>query len=79
MLSYHETAMRARSSRIEVVDEDLAAILRQKSGAERLEIASWMFSSARSMLINHLRWLHPEWDDERIQKEAARRLSHGAV
>ena len=71
--------MSAHSLRIEVMDDELAAILRQKSGAERLDIASRMFSSARYMLINHLRWLHPDWDYQRIEKEAARRLSHGAV
>ena len=67
------------SSRIEVISKELAAILRQKTGAERLEIASRMFSSARHMLLHHLRSEHPEWDESQIHREAARRLSHGAV
>jgi hypothetical protein len=54
-------------------------VLRQKSGAARIEIASRMFSSARRMLINHLRSQHPDWDESQIEREAARRLSHGAV
>lgn len=65
--------------RIEVIDEEMAATLRQKSGAERLAIASRMFSSARRMLLSHLRSVHPEWDQRQIEQEAARRLSHGTV
>lgn len=66
-------------ARIEVVSQDMAAVLRQKSGAERLAIASRMFSSARRMLLSHLRSAHPEWDEHELEREAARRLSHGAV
>lgn len=65
--------------RIEVIDEAMAATLRLKSGAERLEIASRMFGSARRMLISHLRSTHPNWDQRQIEQEAARRLSHGTV
>ena len=67
------------SSRIEVVTDEVVAILRLKTGVERLEIAGRMFASARRMLINHLRSQHPDWDDRAIDREAARRLSHGAI
>jgi len=65
--------------RIEVIDDDLARVLRAKTGAERLRIAFSMFASARRMLINHLTAQHPEWDQDEVRHEAARRLSHGAV
>ena len=65
--------------RIEVIDEEMAATLRLKSGAERLAIASRMFSSARRMLLSHLRSVHPDWDQREVEQEAARRLSHGTV
>ena len=71
--------MRVPSQNFEIVDEEVAAVLRQKTGAERLEIASRMFGSARRMLMNHLRSEHPDWDEDQVVKEAARRLSHGAV
>ena len=71
--------MLARHLRIEVIDEQMAATLRQKTGAERLAIASPMFSSARRMLLNHLQSIHPDWDQQQIAQEAARRLSHGTV
>lgn len=65
--------------RIEVIDEEMAAVLRTKSGAERLAIASGMFASARRMLLSHLSAAHPEWSRQQIEREAARRLSHGTV
>jgi hypothetical protein len=64
---------------IEVMDEDMVRIIRAKTGAQRLRIASGMYSSARNMLLTHLRAEHPDWDERRIQQEAARRLSHGAT
>lgn len=64
---------------IEVLDEDMARVLRAKTGADRLAIASAMFASARRMLISHLTDQHPGWSEEEIIREAARRLSHGAV
>jgi len=69
----------ALEAHIEVVSEDMAVVLRQKTGAERLAIASRLFSSARRMLLIHLQSEHPEWNDREIEREAARRLSHGTV
>lgn len=71
--------MQSLGARIEVIDEEMAAALRLKTGAERLAIASRMFGSARRMLLSHLRTVHPDWDQRQIEREAARRLSHGAV
>ncbi len=64
---------------VEVVDDEMAAVLRKKTGPERLRIAFGLFSSARCMLLSHLRSEHPDWDDLRIVREVARRLSHGAI
>jgi hypothetical protein len=65
--------------RIEMVDHDMARILRAKTGAERLKIASDMFASARRMIASHLAAEHPDWDEEKVQRETSRRISHGAV
>jgi len=65
--------------RIEVVDDDMAAILRAKTGAERLAMASDLFASARRMIASHLAAEHPDWTDEQVQRETSRRISHGAV
>ena len=64
---------------IEVIDDDMARILREKTGAQRLQMANDMFESARKMITHHLRSENPQWDEKRIQLETARRLSHGAV
>ncbi len=64
---------------IEVMDADMAAVLRAKTGSERLRIAFGMYSSARRMIISHLSAEHPDWNEGEILREAARRLSHGAV
>ncbi len=71
--------MHSLGARIEVISEEMAVVLRRKTGAQRLEIASRMFGSARRMLLSHLRSIHPDWDQVEIEKEAARRLSHGTV
>ena len=71
--------MRLDDGQIEVVDDAMADVLRRKSGMERLAIASRMWSSVRDMLIAHLRREHPDWSAEEIQRETARRMSHGAV
>jgi hypothetical protein len=65
--------------RIEVLSEEMAAVLREKTGAERLAIADRLYTNARHMLLHHLRARYPEWDDHQVGREAARRLSHGAV
>lgn len=71
--------MRLDSRQIEVMDDAMAEVLRQKSGAERLRIASRMFVSARRALIQILRVQHPDWTEEQVVREMARRLSHGAI
>jgi hypothetical protein len=62
---------------VEVVDEAVARILAEKTGAERLAIAAGMFRSARRMIESHLRSVHPDWDGEQVRAEAARRLADG--
>ncbi len=66
-----------RHPTIEIVDRDMAAILREKTEAERLQIAWGMWSFARTILWNVLKSEHSDWPDEQIRREVARRLSHG--
>lgn len=63
----------------DVVDDEMARILRGMTGAERLRVANSLFVSARRMLASHLAAEHPDWDEARIEQETARRISHGAV
>ncbi len=64
---------------LEVVDDVMCEILRQKSPLERLNIAFGLWSSARKQLFNYMRSLHPDWDEKRISSEVIRRISHGAA
>jgi len=66
-------------SRMEVVDDIMGDILRQKSPLERLEIAFGLWRSARHLLVTILRGLHPDWDENTLQREVSRRMSHGAT
>ncbi len=67
------------TNNIEVLSDRMAAVLREKSPAERLSIAHGMWKHARQMILSILRAEHPEWSEEEINQETARRLSHGAV
>ena len=64
---------------IEVIDDVMAEVLRAKTGAQRLAIASGMYSSARRMLAGYLKPQHPDWSEAQISAATARRLSHGAI
>ena len=70
--------MAIRTPHVEVIDDEMVDVLRRKTGAERLRIASGMYASARRMLMSHLHAENPEWRQDQIIREAARRLSHGA-
>ncbi len=61
------------------MDEEMAEVLRGMTISERLRIASRMFVSARKAIISILRDQHPDWSEEQIIRETARRLSHGAI
>ena len=70
---------RVDPGQVEVLDDSMAELLRRKSPEERLRIGFEMWTSARAMLTSHLRDIHPDWDQRMVDKEVARRLSHGAV
>lgn len=64
--------------KIERMDPQMVEMLRTKSGAERLAIAFGMFRSARRMITSQLRFEHPAWDEETLQREVARRIARGS-
>lgn len=71
--------MRLDSRQIESVDEAMVEIYKKKTPSERMQIAFGLWRSAKILLFNNLRSLHPEWDAKRLQREVARRISHGAT
>ena len=59
--------------RIEVLDPDVVAMLRNKTVAERVEMVFDAENTLRLMLDAHLKWRHPDWTDEQVREEIARR------
>ena len=61
----------------EIPDDAMAALLRAKSGTERLRMAFGMWRTARLIVTAGVRDQHPEWTDAQVGREVARRMSHG--
>jgi hypothetical protein len=69
--------MRTDTLNPEIVDDEMAAVLRGKTPVERLRVAFGLWTSTKNMLERLLKSQHPDWDDRAIKAEAARRMSHG--
>lgn len=57
----------------------MAAIYRQKTPTERLQIGFDMWRAARKLVAAGVCDQHPDWSDEEVSREIARRMSHGLV
>jgi hypothetical protein len=64
---------------IEVVDEAVAAILRQKTPSQRIALAGSAHRTARAILTARIRSQHSDWSDEQVRDAVARRLTRGAT
>jgi hypothetical protein len=62
---------------IEVVDDALAAVLRQKTPAERIAMIGSANRTARMIAAAGVRYQHPDWDETKIQNEVIRRVCGG--
>lgn len=65
--------------RWESVTDEMARVLREKSGAQRLAMTHRMWRFAYQIATRSVRGQHPDWTDSEVRKEVARRMSHGAV
>ena len=59
---------------IEIVDDVLADVLRQKTPAERIAMAGDANDSARLMTAAGIRYQHPGWANDDVAREVARRM-----
>lgn len=66
-------------SEFELMDDAMADVLRSKSEVQRLRIAARMWQSARAILRGAIRTEHPDWDQSKVNREIADRISHGAT
>lgn len=62
---------------MEIIDREMARVLAEKTEAERLQIAWGMWRSARRMITGMLSAEFPELSDRELEREVAKRLSHG--
>ena len=60
--------------RIEAVHPEVARALRALSGMERLRLAHETWELTRERLGAYLAARHPDWRQDQIEKEVARRL-----
>lgn len=58
---------------------EMAAVYRQKTPGQRLQIGCGMWRAARKLVEAGVRRQHPDWSDDKLSSEIARRLSHGFV
>jgi hypothetical protein len=65
-------------SKWEMVDDAMVPILRRKTPAEKLAIVDSLWTMTRRFVRAQLVNDHPEWTAEQIDRETARRMSHGA-
>ena len=70
---------RLDAGQIEVVEDRMAEVFRIKTPAQRLAIGFALRRSAERLLRAHLTCAHPDWDSQRVAREVAGRLSHGAA
>ena len=71
--------MNPRRPVVEVMDDAMADILRQKTEVERLQMAGRCWQSARAILRGAILTQHPDWNTDQVNREIARRISHGMV
>ena len=71
--------MKRRPPIVEVIDDQMAEVLRGKTGAEKLAIADRMFRDARQIIVSSVRTLHPDWSDEQVRREVAGRIAGGSL
>jgi len=68
----------ARSPRnIEVIDDELAEVLRFKTPAQKVEMVAAANRTARLLAAAGIRYQHPDWDDTQVQAEVIRRVTGG--
>lgn len=57
----------------------MVQVFRQKTPGERLEIAFDLWTSARELCHASVSQRHADWSEETVNREVARRMSHGRV
>lgn len=70
---------RAIPHRVERINVDMARVLAGTSDVARLRAGLRMWTAARAVLRAAIAADHADWHPDRIEREAAERMSHGLV
>ena len=62
---------------IEVVDDDVAEVLRRMTGAQRVQTVFRLHRRALALVEGSVRHFHPDWDEARVWEEILRRFHGG--
>ena len=62
----------------EIIGDQMAEILRRKTDAQRLRSVDGFWRSARAILRANIVTEHPDWTNEQVNRQIARRISNGA-
>lgn len=76
MANTTSTGWRLDDGQIEVVDVLVADILRKKTPMERVAMIFDANQTMRRLIAGRLSTDHPDWSDEKISAEVARRMLH---
>jgi hypothetical protein len=71
--------MRLDKGQIEVIDDAMADVLRKKTPAERIGIGFAIWKSSTDMLKTYLKSIHPDWNNDDIRREIAKRFGNGTL
>jgi hypothetical protein len=66
-----------RNMVIEMVDDDMAMVLRHKTGAERLHIVDSLYHAAWNLIESNVRSRNSGWTPQQIRRAVAERIARG--
>ncbi len=72
-------SLKPRQPVVEMMDPMMVEIMRSKTPAQRLAIAFRMWETARVIIGGSVRQQHPDWPEDLVNQEIAKRISHGVV
>ncbi len=64
---------------VEVIDEQMVEILRQKTIAEKIAMVGAAHRTARNLIRCGVKMQHPEWTEQDVHDEVLRRLLNGTT
>ena len=68
----------SRKPCVEVLDEAMAHVLREKTPVERIAMVLDAERTMRLLLKADVSWRHPDWNSQLVAEEVARRFCNGS-